>query len=92
MRSALIRFALGLLPLLLLAPLADWLLWKHNAARGTGYGEVTVSRVVVAPLKGGREEYYANGTTPQRCTRSIAPHDGLDACWWLERHRVLYDR
>ncbi len=92
MRPVLIKSALVLLGLSVLAPLADWCLWKQKAARGTGYGEVAVSRVVVAPLKGGREEYYADGTSSQRCTRSIAPHDGLDACWWLERHRVVYDR
>ncbi len=48
MRSVLVRSALGLLAPLVLAPPADWLLWKHSAARGIGYGEVTVSRVVVA--------------------------------------------
>lgn len=89
MRSALLRSALGLLLAATLVLAADWGVWSFKRARGQGYGEIPVTHLVVAPLKGGREEYYTDGTAPVRCSRSLAPHAGLSACWWLNRHRVL---
>jgi len=55
-------------------------------------GAMVVSRVVVAPLKGNREEYYPNGTGQVACSRSLFPQGSVNACWWVSRHPVIYDR
>ncbi len=82
----------GLLCLIALALVfcaADWLAWK---LRGSPQGSVVVTRLVVAPLKGNREEYYPDGTETLPCSQSILPWDATQACWWMERHRVVFDR
>jgi hypothetical protein len=55
-------------------------------------GKVVMSRIVVAPLKGNKEEYYPDGTVEVDCSRSLFRQAGSGACWWVERHRVVYDR
>jgi hypothetical protein len=64
--------------------LGDLLVWR--------VGAVVVSRFVVAPLKGNKEEYYYDGTAALDCSRSLFPQAGSGACWWVERHRVVYER
>ena len=83
---------LGLLGLVLAAftfVAADWATWK---ARGAPLGSVIVTRVVVAPLKGNREEYYPDGTETLRCSRSVLPWNENGACWWLEPRRTITER
>ena len=70
--------------------LADWAVWKARGANGMG--EVTVSRTVVAPLKGGKEEYYPDGSTTVVCSESLFPQVGGGACWWMRGHRVVMER
>jgi len=72
--------------------LGDWAVWRVRVARGGGMGTVVVSRFVVAPLKGNKEEYYYDGTGPVDCSRSLFPQGGNGACWWMTRHRVVYAR
>ncbi len=84
-----VRPTAGLIVLCLLLYVGDWTVWR--AVQGVT-ASVTVSREVVAPLKGGREEYYYDGTQEQRCSRSMLPEGGMRACWWVERHRVVFDR
>ncbi|WP_089841445.1 hypothetical protein [Granulicella pectinivorans] len=84
--------AVGLLALAALVYLGDWAVWKVKVARGVGMGSITVGRVVVAPLKGGKEEYYPDGSTDVPCSRSLFPQGGGDACWWLARNPVIYER
>lgn len=70
----------------------DFLQWKVRDARGTGSATLTVTRYVVAPLKGGKEEYYPGEAEDVACSRSLFPQTGAGACWWLARHRVVFDR
>ena len=86
------KAVVGLVVLLALVYLGDWAVWRVRVARGGGMGKMTVSRVVVAPLKGNREEYYSDGKTDVDCSRSMFPQGGSDACWWVQRHRVVFDR
>ena len=86
------RTFLGLVVLLLLTYAGDWLLWRVGVARGTGMGSVQVTRMVVAPLKGSREEYYMDGTEDMPCSHSLLPQGGNQACWWLTKHRVVFER
>ena len=76
----------------LLAFATDDLVWRRHLAQGNGTATVQVSRMVVAPLKGNREEYYMDGTEDTPCSRSLFPQGGNPACWWLARHRVVYER
>ena len=87
-----LRGMVGAVALVALLWLADWAVWRVRVARGGGYGAVTVTRVVVAPLKGGREEYYQDGTVEERCAPSVVEHGGVRACWWVERHKMVWDR
>ena len=84
-----LRLLVGLFAFLALGYGSDWAAWQ---LRGKVTGLVMVSREVVAPLKGGREEYYFDGTVPEACSKSMLPEGGMRACWWLERHRVVFDR
>ncbi len=68
---------------------ADWAVWR---VAGSPMANLEVTRFVVAPLKGGKEEYYQDGTERVDCSRSTLPEAGQGACWWVERHRVAYDR
>ena len=80
-----------LLALVLVAALAwpaDYAVW---AMRGSPAGTVEVTRMVVAPLKGSKEEYYPDGTATVSCSQSIFPQTD-SPCWYVTQHRVVYDR
>ena len=87
-----IRTLVGLLVTAVLVYLGDWAIWSVRAKMGGGMGTAQVSRFVVAPLKGNKEEYYFDGTVTVECSRSLFPQAGSGACWWVERHRVVYER
>ncbi|MGA8940121.1 MAG: hypothetical protein WB439_13250 [Acidobacteriaceae bacterium] len=70
----------------LLYPL-DWAVWRVRVARGGGMGSVQVDMYTVADLKGGKEDYFPNGTVATVCSKSIYPQAGNNPCWWVERHR-----
>ena len=70
----------------------DWIIWRTKLAHGTGMNSVHVTRTVVAPLKGNKEEYYPDGAADVACSRSLFSQAGAQACWWLERHREVIDR
>ena len=86
------RVLFGALVVALLAFASDWTAWRFHLAHGTGSSTVQVTRMVVAPLKGNREEYYMDGTEDLPCSRSVFPQGGDQPCWWLQRHRVVFDR
>jgi len=72
--------------------LGDWAVWRVRASRGSGMGKATVSRFVVAPLKGGKEEYYYDGTADVDCSVSLFPQGASNACWWVKRNPTVFDR
>lgn len=86
------KVVLGLIVALAVVYLGDMAVWGVRAKMGHGMGKVVVSRFVVASLKGGKEDYYFDGTAEVDCSRSLFPQSGSGACWWLERHKVVYDR
>ena len=92
MKRILIRVVVGLALALAVVYLGDLLVWRVRVGMGGGMGKTQVSRFVVAPLKGNKEEYYFDGTTMVDCSRSLFPQAGSGACWWLERHHVVYER
>ncbi len=92
MGRILLRSLVALLVAAALVYIGDFALWKLRDAHGTGESSITITRYVVAPLKGGKEEYYPDGTESVQCSRSLLPQAGSGACWWLARHRVTFDR
>ena len=74
----------------------DWAVWQMRVLAGGGYGVVSVDRFVVASLKGGKEEYYPDGRTDVRCSKSLfpegVPQPGSSPCWWVKRHPVAFER
>ena len=72
--------------------LGDWSVWKIRMAHGTGMEQITVGRLQVAALKGNKEEYFPDGNEEVDCSRSLFPQAGGGACWWLARHRVIFER
>ena len=92
MRRILGRTAAGLIVALVVLYVLDWAVWRVRAARGGGMGTVTVSSIVVMPLKDNKEEYDWGGTAEVSCSRSIFPQAGSGACWWLRRHNVVFER
>lgn len=70
----------------------DWVVWRVRVAMGTGMGRTHVSRIQVAALKGNKEEYYWDGEADVDCSRSLFPEAGAGACWWLERHKTVFER
>ena len=66
--------------------LADWAVFRVRVAHGSGYGSVEVHQFLATSLKGSKTEYDMTGSFQQTCGRSIFPHDGNPACWWLQRH------
>ena len=84
--------ARGVAGMLLIAALAyplDWAVWRVRVARGGGLGAVEVEMFTVAELKGGKEDYYPNGTAVITCSKSLYPQGGNGACWWVQRHREV---
>ena len=72
----------------LLYPL-DFAVWRVRVARGGGMGSVNVDLYTVADLKGGKQDYYAQGTVAMSCSQSIYPQEGNNPCWWVKRHREV---
>jgi hypothetical protein len=91
-RFAFRMLARGVLGLLLLAAVAyplDWAVWRLRVASGGGMGQVEVDLFTVADLKGGKEDYYPQGTVTVPCSKSLYPQGGNGVCWWVERHREV---
>ena len=77
---------------LALTYVVDFAVWRARVAAGGGMGTVQVERIVVAPLKGNKEEYYPDGSAQVDCSLSLFPQSGSGACWWLQRHRTVEER
>jgi hypothetical protein len=87
-----LKLLAGLVITMALAYLGDWTVWRVKLKRGGGTGKIKVSRIFVAPLKGHKEAYYIDGTAMEDCSRSMFPQAGMGACWWMERHRIVFER
>jgi len=70
---------------------ADWLVFRYRIARGTALGSVEVDQFLATPLKGSKTEYDMVGSSQQSCARSIFPHQGKAACWWVRKHSSVWE-
>lgn len=92
MKRIVAKVLLALVVTLAVIYLGDIAVWGVRVKMGGGMGKVVVSRFVVAPLKDNKEEYYFDGTAEVDCSQSLFPQAGSGACWWVERHKVVYER
>lgn len=83
---------IGLIGVAMALYVGDWAVWRVRVARGSGMGTVSVGTLIVTPLKGNKEEYDWGGTADVSCSRSIFPQAGSGACWWLNRHKIVYEQ
>jgi hypothetical protein len=88
----LVRGVIGLILVAAAAYPVDWAIWRVRVAMGGGMGTVQVDRFTVAELKGGKEDYYPDGSAVVACSQSLFPEAGSGACWWVERHREVIER
>jgi len=87
--------ARALLALLIAAAVAyvlDFAVWRARVAAGGGIGQVSVDLIIAAELKGGKEDYYPQGTVILPCSHSLYPQGGNNPCWWQQRHREKITR
>ncbi|MDE3105429.1 MAG: hypothetical protein KGK08_09670 [Acidobacteriota bacterium] len=86
LRGLLLALALAAL----LAYAGDWAVWQLRCSHGQGMGQLQVSHITVAALKGNKQEFYDDGVTTEPCSHSLFPHAAPSACWWLERHTTQF--
>jgi hypothetical protein len=91
-KRTLARALVGLIGALSVLYVGDWAVWRARVAMGSGMGTVSVGTLIETPLKGNKEEYDWGGSSDVACSRSIFPQAGGGACWWLERHKVVYEQ
>jgi hypothetical protein len=82
----LVRALLGLSIVAAVLYVADFAVWRTRVAAGGGMDQVQVDLFTVAELKGGKEDYYPQGTALVPCSRTIYPQGGNNPCWWQRRH------
>jgi hypothetical protein len=83
------RIALALAVLLVLVYLVDWALWSGKKAspdKTLAYG--TVTSFYGTGTKGGRVEIFTDQPQVETCVRSLFPHDGYRACWYVSKSGV----
>ena len=85
------KIVIGLIATLAVLYVGDWAIWRTRVAMGGGMDTVSVSSVIVTSLKGNKEEYDWGGVITVDCSRSIFPQSDGGACWWLRRHKVIYE-
>jgi len=88
----LFRAVLGLLLMAAVLYVADYAVWRSRVAAGGGMDQVEVDLFTVAELKGGKEDYYPQGTAMVPCSKTIYPQGGNNPCWWQTRHREKITR
>lgn len=71
--------------------LSDWTVFRVRAARGSAFDSVQVEEFLSTALKGNKQEYDYMGTAQVTCARSLFPHGGAPACWWLRRHTTQWE-
>jgi hypothetical protein len=91
-KRILARALVGLIGALSVLYVGDWAVWRARVAMGGGMGSVSVGTLIETPLKGNKMEYDWGGSSDVACSRSIFPQAGGGACWWLERHKVVYEQ
>jgi hypothetical protein len=83
---------IGLIAAVVALYAGDWAVWRVRLANGGGMGTVNVGTLIETPLKGNKTEYDWGGYADVDCSKSIFPQAGSGSCWWLERHKIIYEK
>jgi hypothetical protein len=89
MKRLLLRILQGLLTVLVVLYVGDWIALRVRAQSQVA-SSVQVEQFLRTPLKGQKEEFDYMGTVAQPCVRSLFPHSAEAPCWWLERHKIQW--
>jgi len=92
MKRLLGRVVVGLIGALAVVYVGDWAVWRLRVAMGGGMGKVTVASMTSVTLKDNKEEYFYNGSAVEDCSQSIFPQAAGGACWWLNRHKIVFEK
>ena len=92
MRKVLGRMIVWLFGAVIAFYAGDWAVWRARVAMGGGMGTVEVGVLIESPLKNGREQYDWGGEQDVDCSRSVFPHAGEGACWWLARKKTVEEK
>ena len=78
---------LAVLALVIVAYAADDISVRYKVpASRQAFGSVQVRKVYAVRRKNGSTEFLFDDPRGVSCVNSLAPHLGLDPCWYLERH------
>jgi hypothetical protein len=67
--------------------LGDYIVLRYRIARGgQAAGTDTLTVLYGTPLKNGQISIFTDQPQSQPCSRSIFPHLGYPACWYVRRH------
>ena len=86
MRRWTVNIVITLVAIAALAFVADWILLQLREHWGSAHGSIVVDSAEVIKEKGNKVEYFYNPPQSTPCVRSLFPHEGQPACWWLARH------
>ncbi len=87
MNRVLLRAVIGVLAVVALAWVVDYVWLRVRVARGlSAFDTLEINLVMQVPQKGNKAEYIPEAPQTQTCVRSIFPHLGDQPCWYLRRH------
>jgi hypothetical protein len=87
MKVILVKIASAVLLAFGLAYLADFALLEFRVlAKRNVFDSVTVRSYYEIEEKNARTEYVFGSSQQETCVKSLFPHRGLQACWYLRRH------
>lgn len=81
----------ALVILFALVYMGDSIVFSYRNRHGAAFGSIEVDQFLATPLKGSKTEYDLVGSFQQQCARSIFPHSGQPACWWVQRHSSVWE-
>jgi hypothetical protein len=82
------RVLLALLILVAIIWIGDYISFHYRLSKGTSGGALQTIRVqstYAIPHKDGMAEYVFGQPQDVTCARSIFPHAGYTACWYLQK-------
>jgi hypothetical protein len=80
--SKLQRAALGLIALVVVIFVIDYIQLKARGAAGIG----TIPLTVGTAMKDGRVQIFTGDDQTETCVRSLFPHFGFNPCWYVKQN------
>lgn len=84
----LFRLSISMAVAFIAAYVTDWLIYTM---RGSPNSTILVNRYLELPLKGQKEEYDFEGSSPVICAVALFPQNDKDPCWLVWHNRNKWD-